>query len=89
MKTILVEEWVHIPEGGKPGVRCWWVCSESRNKDKKSEGDWPQGRDCQELQTHAMRVVHRKAVNQNQKGSICQRQDVVRWFQAELLSLNP
>jgi hypothetical protein len=89
MKTILVEEWVHIPEGGKDGGCKACACSNRRDKDKKSEGKWPQRRDCQELQTHAMRAFHREVVYQNQKGSICQRQDVVRRLQAELLCLHP
>ena len=51
MRTILVEEWVQIPEGGKS--RECDVCSDSDCKDKISEGEGPQGRDHQELQTHA------------------------------------
>ncbi len=55
MRTILVEEWVQIPEGGKLRLAISHITlySYCDCKDKISEGEGSQGRDHQELQTHA------------------------------------
>ena len=54
MKTIVVEEWVQIPEGGKCQLT-WLMLSASYCycKDKIGYCDWPKGEDYKELQTHA------------------------------------
>ena len=53
MRTILVEEWVNIPEGGKHKTSLKQCPSYCDRKDKIREGEGPQGRDHQELPTHA------------------------------------
>jgi hypothetical protein len=53
MRTVLVEDWVQIPEGGKHYARLKSPFSYCDCKDKISEGEGPQRRDHQELQAHA------------------------------------
>ncbi len=53
MRTVLVEDWVQIPEGGKRYARLKSAFSYCDCKDKISEGEGPQRRDHQELQAHA------------------------------------
>ena len=53
MRTVLVEEWVQIPEGGKHFHDLKALFSYRDCKDKISEGEGTQRRDHQELQAHA------------------------------------
>ena len=53
MRTVLVEDWVQIPEGGKISASLKWLFSYRDCKDKISEGEGTQRRDHQELQAHA------------------------------------
>ncbi len=90
MRTILVEEWVNIPEGGKPhNNHANRISSYCDCKDKISEGEGSQRRDHQELQAHASWDENHEAAGQEEEGSLSQHQDVVRRCQAELLCLNP
>ena len=54
MRTILVEEWVHIPEGGKnSSMSDPFFCSYHDCKNQTSQSEWTQRRDYKRLQTHA------------------------------------
>ena len=53
MRTVLVENWVQIPEGGKQTLFHMALLSYCDCKDKISEGEGSQRRDHQELQAHA------------------------------------
>lgn len=64
MRTIVVEEWVHIPEGGTLTHLVFITFySYIDSEDKKSEGKGSQRRDHQGLQTHARRDENHEASN--------------------------